>query len=119
MRHFSFFIIIVFSSFALVGCGLNDFERIEKIAVSSDADFLGKIVKVDKEKEMILVEVLIPDYEISVEVFIDEETSIFDSSGKKLNFHELKRKDLVEVWAGVQLGSYTQGIKYSYTQIFY
>lgn len=109
MRYFTIYIIIF--SLTLVGCGLSDYERIEKIEVSSDADYIGKIKRIDKEAEMILVEVLVPKYEISVEVYLDEEAKILDSSGKKLEFNELKRRDLVEVWTGVQLGKYTQGLK--------
>lgn len=108
-------VFVIFMLFiALVGCGVSDIERIKNASVSSDADYIGKIVNINKDGDMVFIELFDPEYDMPVEFFITEETELFDSKGNKLNSHGLKEKDLVEVWTEVQFGALNMALKVKY-----
>jgi uncharacterized protein YcfL len=96
MRRLILCIIVLF---ILVGCGQNDLERVK--GISSDAHHIGKIVEKNKESKKILVKELIAniyDEPIVVSISIFNSTSIYDTEGNEINFEDLKKGQLVEVW---------------------
>ncbi|RXJ04410.1 DUF3221 domain-containing protein [Anaerobacillus alkaliphilus] len=88
--------ITLIALFLIVGCGPSDLEKIQEI--TSDAHHKGKITKID---DRVLVQELIANYyptPVVVSLLVSNKTEILDANDNKIDFSELRKGQLVEVW---------------------
>jgi hypothetical protein len=90
-------ILSVFFALIVVGCSSSD--QLERLIESSDADHIGKIMKIDQTANKILVKERrnIDDHS-PIWLSITAETEMFNAKGKQISFTELKKGSLLEAW---------------------